>query len=60
MDSKRAYLMKRLFQFSNLVWRIDLDDKGPKMVLEKGIEIADCTNEAISGIASSSRTWILQ
>ena len=33
--SKRAYLMKRLFQFANLVWRISLDDEGPKVTLEK-------------------------
>ncbi len=33
--SKRAYLMRRLFQFPYLVWRIDADDQGPKMVLEK-------------------------
>jgi hypothetical protein len=36
-DSKRAYLMRRLFQFSNEAWRIDLDEKGPKMILEKGV-----------------------
>jgi len=38
MDSKRAYLTKRLFQFSNLVWRISLDDQEPKMILEKGLD----------------------
>jgi len=36
-DLKRAYLMKRLFQFANEAWRIDLDDEGPKMILEKGV-----------------------
>jgi hypothetical protein len=44
MSSKRAYLMRRLFQFSNEAWRIDLDEKGPKMILEKGateLQIAD-------------------
>ena len=42
-DSKRSYLATRLFQFSNLVWRMSLDDQGPKMILEKGInKIADC------------------
>jgi hypothetical protein len=39
MSSKKAYLMKRLFQFSNLVWRISLDDQGPKVVLEKGLAL---------------------
>ena len=37
MDSRRAYLARRLFRFSNLVWRIHLEDEGPKMVLEKKI-----------------------
>jgi len=42
MDSKRAYLTKRLFQFSNLVWRISLDNQELKMILEKGLtKIAD-------------------
>jgi hypothetical protein len=42
MSSRRAYLAKRLFQFSDLVWKISLDDEGPKMILEKGpIKIAD-------------------
>ena len=36
-NSKRIYLTRRLFQFSNLVWRIDLDDQEPKMILEKGV-----------------------
>ena len=27
-DLKRAYLMRRLFQFSNEVWRVDLDGEG--------------------------------
>jgi hypothetical protein len=36
MSSKRVYLMRRLFQFSNEAWRIDLDEKGPKIILEKG------------------------
>ena len=33
--SKRAFLMRRLSDFSDLVWRISLEDEGPKMVLEK-------------------------
>jgi len=36
MSSKRVYLTKRLFQFSNEAWRIDLDEEGSKIVLEKG------------------------
>jgi hypothetical protein len=44
MDSKRAYLTRRLFQFSNLVWKISLEDDEPRIVLEKGateMQIAD-------------------
>ena len=37
MSSKRAYLMRRLLQFANEAWRIDLDEGGPKMILEKGV-----------------------
>ncbi len=36
-DSRRAYLTKRLSQFSNWVWRIELGDKEPKIILERGI-----------------------
>ncbi len=35
--AKRAYLMKRLIRFANLVLRIDLDDQGTKVILEKGM-----------------------
>jgi hypothetical protein len=37
-DSKRMYLMRRLFQFSDLVWRICLEDQEPKVILEKGVD----------------------
>jgi hypothetical protein len=37
-SSKRAFLMKRLSDFSDLVWRISLEDQGPKMILEKRLE----------------------
>jgi hypothetical protein len=36
-DSKRVYLTRRLFQFSNLVWKISLEDQEPNVVLEKGL-----------------------
>ena len=36
-DSKRVYLTRRLFQFSNEAWRIDLDEEEPKMILAKGV-----------------------
>jgi hypothetical protein len=42
IEPRRAYLTRSLFQFSELVWRIRLDDEGPKMILEKGpTKIAD-------------------
>ena len=34
-NSRRAFLERRLFQISDRVWRISLDDEGPKMILEK-------------------------
>jgi len=37
MESRRTYLTRRLFQFSDRVWRIDLEDQGPKLILEKGL-----------------------
>jgi hypothetical protein len=37
-ESRKTYLMRRLFHFSNLVWRIHLDEEGPKLILEKGPE----------------------
>ena len=43
--SKRSYLMRRLLKFSDLVWKIEFDDQGPKMILEKEpskLQIADC------------------
>ena len=39
--SRRYYLMRKLFQFSNVVWRISLDDEGPKLVMEKGLASND-------------------
>lgn len=42
-NSKRAFLERRLFQISDRVWRISLDDEGPKLILEKELtKIADC------------------
>jgi hypothetical protein len=35
MNSKRNYLTKRLFQLSNMVWRIDLDEQGMNVIPEK-------------------------
>jgi len=38
-DSRRAYLTKRLSQFSNWVWRVCLEDGGPQVFLEKGLTV---------------------
>ncbi len=35
MNSKRNYLTRRLFQFSNVVWRIDLNEEGMNVIPEK-------------------------
>jgi hypothetical protein len=39
VNSKRAFLERRLFQISTVVWRMSLDDEGPKMILEKEPEL---------------------
>ena len=39
--SRRAYLMRKLFQFSNVIWRVSLEDEGPKLVMEKGLASND-------------------
>jgi hypothetical protein len=33
--------MRRLFQFSTVVWRASLEDEGPKLVMEKGLASND-------------------
>jgi len=53
-NSKRIYLTRRLFQFSNEAWRIDLDEEGPKMILEKGVtefQIADRKSQIEKSVA---------
>jgi hypothetical protein len=37
VDSRRTSLTRRLFQISDMVWKVCLDDEGPKMILEKGL-----------------------
>jgi len=54
VSSKRVYFTKRLFQFSNEAWRIDLDEEGPKMILEKGateLQIADRKSQIEKSVA---------
>jgi hypothetical protein len=46
MGSKRTYLMKRLFQFSNLAWKISLEDDEPKLILEKGLVQIESENSS--------------
>ncbi len=36
LGSRRDHFMRRLFQFSNLTWKVLLEGEGPKLVLEKG------------------------
>jgi hypothetical protein len=38
VGSRRAFLTRRLFQISDMVWKVCLDDEGPKMILEKSVE----------------------
>jgi hypothetical protein len=37
VNSKRAFLERRLFQISTVVWRIHWEEEGAKLVLEKGV-----------------------
>ena len=37
VNSKRAFLERRLFQISTAVWRIHWEEEGAKLVLEKGV-----------------------
>ena len=48
-DLKRAYLMKRLFQFSSLAWRISLEDQEPKIVLEKELTLTKSLSHSAIG-----------
>jgi len=42
-SASRAYLARRLFQISDRVWKISLEEEGAKLVLEKELtKIADC------------------
>jgi hypothetical protein len=36
-SASRAYLARRLFQISDLVWKISLENEGPKLILEKSV-----------------------
>jgi hypothetical protein len=49
-DAKRASLTKRLFNFSNLVWRIHVDEQGTKMVPEKRLGHLDIGAQNLFGI----------
>lgn len=40
---ERAYLTERLSQFSNEVWKICVEDKKPKVILEKGLAVNNKT-----------------
>ncbi len=48
-DSRRAYLTKRLFQFSNWVWRIEVNGQGTSIVPEKIPKNFFCYPELGSG-----------
>ncbi len=46
-NSKRIYLARRLFQFSNLVWRISLGDEGPRVILEKELTLTKSLSQPL-------------
>jgi hypothetical protein len=43
-ESRRAYLMRSLLQFSDTVWKICLDDKEPRVVMEKSPSLPTKSN----------------
>ena len=47
MESRRTYLTRRLFQFSDRVWRIDIEDQGPKLILEKGLTFTQSLSHSV-------------
>ena len=49
IEPRRAYLTRSLFQFSELVWRISLDDEGSKMILEKGLTLTKSLSHSVIG-----------
>ena len=53
--SKRAYLMRKLFQFSTVVWRMSLEHEGPKLVMEKGLASNDVVER--SGVKVKKPDW---
>ena len=56
-DSKRVYLIRRLLQFSNVVWKVSLEGQEPKIVLDKGINsIADRKSQIEKSLPARSPT----
>jgi len=49
MSSRRTYLARRLSQFSDLIWKISLDDEEPRMVLEKGLTFTKSLSHSVIG-----------
>ena len=47
MESRRTYLTRSLFQFSDLVWKVSLDNEGPKMILEKGLTFIKSLSQSV-------------
>jgi len=48
-NSKRIYLARRLFQFSNVVWKISLEDEGPRAILEKELTVTESLGHPVIG-----------
>jgi len=47
IEPRKKYLTRRLFQFSDLIWRISLDDEGPRLILEKGQTFNKSLNHSV-------------
>jgi hypothetical protein len=48
-DSKRVYLLRRLFQFSNLIWKISLEGQEPRVILEKELTFTKSLSHSAIG-----------
>ncbi len=48
-NSKRTDLARRLLQFSNAVWRITLEDEGPRVILEKELTLTKSLGHSVVG-----------
>ncbi len=57
VNSRKVFLERGLFQISDRVWRISLDDEEPKMILEKGLTENHETKDVRLRSGSQPQNW---